>query len=377
MSPVRSGEGAPLRTAVKGGPAVRVAVFSTKPYDKASLSDADRDGAHELVFLEPRLNRDTAALAEGCEAVCAFVNDDLDAATLRVLAARGVRFAALRSAGFNHVDLRAAAEAGIAVARVPDYSPYAVAEHCAALVLALNRKTHRAYNRVREHNFALTGLLGFDLHGRTVGVVGTGKIGLCFVRIMAGFGCRILACDPYPSEAAREAGVEYVDLDELLRASDIVSLHCPLTPETFHLIDAERIALMRPGVMLVNTSRGALVDTAAVVEGLKTGRIGHLGLDVYEEEAGLFFEDLSDQVIGDDAFDRLNAFPNVLITGHQAFFTAEAIQGIAATTIANLTAFERDGVGLHPVGIEEGQSGEPDCTALPLEQRPARIATIA
>nr|WP_269814142.1 2-hydroxyacid dehydrogenase [Glycomyces dulcitolivorans] len=329
---------------------MRVAVFSTKPYDEAFLRKAN-GGAHELVFLEPRLNRDTAALAEGCAAVCAFVNDDLGAETVEALAARGVRFAALRSAGFNHVDLRAAKEAGIAVARVPDYSPYAVAEHCAALVLALNRKTHRAYNRVREHNFALTGLLGFDLHGRTVGVIGTGKIGVCFVRIMAGFGCRVLAYDPFPTEAARDAGAEYTSLEELLAAADIVSLHCPLTPETHHLIDPERIALMRPGVMLVNTSRGALVDTAAVIEGLKSGRIGHLGLDVYEEEAELFFEDLSDQVIGDDWFDRLNAFPNVLITGHQAFFTAEAIAAIAATTIANLTAFEDLGAGVHPVAL--------------------------
>ncbi|RRS01438.1 2-hydroxyacid dehydrogenase [Glycomyces terrestris] len=354
---------------------MRVAVFSSKPYDKTSLHDADRDGAHELVFLEPRLNADTAALAAGCEAVCAFVNDDLGAATLAALADRGVRFAALRSAGFNHVDLRAAAAVGIAVARVPDYSPYAVAEHCAALVLALNRKTHRAYNRVREHNFALTGLLGFDLHGRTVGVVGTGKIGTCFARIMAGFGCRVLAYDPCPSEAAREAGAEYVPLEDLLAASDIVSLHCPLTPETFHLIDRERIALMRPGAMLVNTSRGALVDTAAVVEGLKDGRIGHLGLDVYEEEAGLFFEDLSDQVIGDDAFDRLNAFPNVLITGHQAFFTAEALEAIAATTIANLDAFACNGIGLHPVGLDQDPAA--NRTAPPPEHPPVRIAADA
>ncbi|MEU5872156.1 2-hydroxyacid dehydrogenase [Glycomyces sp. NPDC047369] len=331
---------------------MRVAVFATKPYDEAFLRKANGEGDHELVFLEPRLNAGTAPLAEGCEAVCAFVNDDLGAETLQVLAAHGVRFAALRSAGFNHVDLRAAAALGIAVARVPDYSPHAVAEHCAALVLALNRKTHRAYNRVREHNFALTGLLGFDLHGRTVGVVGTGKIGVCFARIMAGFGCRVLACDPFPSEAARAAGVEYTALEDLLSASDVVSLHCPLTPETHHLIDAERIALMRPGVMLVNTSRGALVDTAAVIDGLKSGRIGHLGLDVYEEEDELFFEDLSDQVIGDDVFDRLNAFPNVLITGHQAFFTVEAVEAIAATTIANLTAFAWTGAGVYPVTLD-------------------------
>ncbi|GAA1676224.1 2-hydroxyacid dehydrogenase [Glycomyces endophyticus] len=328
---------------------MRVAVFSTKPYDERFLQEANRERVHELLFLEPRLSRDTAVLAEGSEAVCAFVNDDLGTDVLVELARRGVRFAALRSAGFNHVDLRAAAALGVAVARVPDYSPHAVAEHCAALIMALNRKTHRAYNRVREHNFALTGLLGFDLHGRTVGVVGTGKIGVCFARIMAGFGCRVLAYDLYPSEAARAAGVEYTGLEDLLTIADIVSLHCPLTPETHHLIDAERIALMRPGVMLVNTSRGALVDTAAVIEGLKSGRIGHLGLDVYEEEAGLFFEDLSDQVIGDDVFDRLSSFPNVLITGHQAFFTVEAIEAIAATTIANLTAFEFGGAGLHPV----------------------------
>ncbi|GAB4004534.1 2-hydroxyacid dehydrogenase [Glycomyces albus] len=264
-----------------------------------------------------------------------------------------MRFIALRSAGFNHVDLRAAARLGLIVARVPGYSPYSVAEHCAALILALNRKIHRSYNRVREHNFALSGLLGFDLHGRTVGVVGTGKIGVCFTRIMAGFGCRVLAFDPFPSEAAREAGAEYTSLDELLRVSHIVSLHCPLTPETFHLIDGERIAQMRPGVMLVNTSRGALVDTAAVIDGLKSGRIGFLGLDVYEEEADLFFEDLSDHVLGDDVFARLGTFPNVLITGHQAFFTAEALANIAATTIENLTAFERGEAGPNLVALDD------------------------
>ncbi|MFC3493727.1 2-hydroxyacid dehydrogenase [Glycomyces rhizosphaerae] len=331
---------------------MRTAVFSTKPYDETYLRGAAEGAGHELLYLEPRLTPDTAALAAGCEAVCAFVNDDLGAKTLTALADRGVRYIALRSAGFNHVDLRAAAELGLGVARVPGYSPYAVAEHCAALVLALNRKTHRAYNRVREHNFALNGLLGFDLHGRTVGVVGTGRIGVCFTRIMAGFGCRVLAFDPYPGEEAEAAGAEYVPLEELLARSDIVSLHCPLTPETFHLVDRERIALMRPGAMLVNTSRGALVDTAAVVDGLKSGRIGHLGLDVYEEEADLFFEDLSDQVIGDDLFDRLSAFPNVLITGHQAFFTAEAVAAIAATTMANLTGFERDGFCGNQVALE-------------------------
>lgn len=320
---------------------MRVTVFSTKPYDEEFLRKAGGDGHHDLVFLEPRLNRDTAALAAGSEAVCAFVNDDLGADVLAALSDQGVRFVALRSAGFNHVDLRAAARLGLIAARVPGYSPYSVAEHCAALILALNRKIHRSYNRVREHNFALSGLLGFDLHGRTVGVVGTGKIGECFTRIMTGFGCRVLAYDPHPREEVIAAGAAYTSMEHLLAESHIVSLHCPLTPETFHLIDGERISQMRSGVMLVNTSRGALVDTAAVIDGLKSGRIGYLGLDVYEEEADLFFEDLSDRVLGDDVFARLGTFPNVLITGHQAFFTAEALANIAATTIENLTAFER------------------------------------
>jgi len=318
---------------------MRVAVFSTKSYDEAFLRKANGDGDHELVFLEPRLNAGTAPLAEGCEAVCAFVNDDLGAETLQALAAHGVSFAALRSAGFNHVDLRAAAALGIAVARVPDYSPHAVAEHCAALVLALNRKTHRAYNRVREHNFALTGLLGFDLHGRTVGVVGTGKIGVCFARIMAGFGCRVLACDPFPSEAGRAAGVEYTDLEDLLPASDIVSLHCPLTPENKYLINATALAQMRPGVMLINTSRGGLIDTRSVIAALKSGNLGALGVDVYEQEESLFFRDLSDHIITDDTIMRLMSFPNVLITAHQGFFTQEALTQIAQVTLGNLKAF--------------------------------------
>ncbi|MCH7229798.1 2-hydroxyacid dehydrogenase [Glycomyces sp. L485] len=332
---------------------MRVAVFSTKSYDEAFLREANQGPAHELVFLEPRLNRDTAALASGCEAVCAFVNDDLSADVLTELAQRGVRLIALRSAGFNHVDLRAAARLGLTVARVPGYSPYSVAEHCAALILSLNRKVHRAYNRVREHNFALSGLLGFDLHGRTVGVIGTGKIGQCFTRIMTGFGCRVLAYDPYPAQAARDAGAEYTSLEDLLAQSHIIALHCPLTPETFHLIDRERIDLMRPGAMLVNTSRGALIDTSAVIDGLKSGRIGYLGLDVYEEEVDLFFEDLSDRVIDDDVFARLATFPNVLITGHQAFFTAEALENIAATTIANLTAFQDGAAGPNLVTLDD------------------------
>ncbi|MFY1651409.1 2-hydroxyacid dehydrogenase [Solwaraspora sp. WMMB762] len=322
---------------------MRVAVFSTKPYDKRFLAAANAEAGHDLVFLEPRLSAETAPLAAGCDAVCAFVNDDLSAPVLETLAGGGVRLVALRSAGFNHVDLATARRLGLTVTRVPGYSPHAVAEHCAGLILALNRKIHRAYNRVREHNFALSGLLGFDLHGRTVGVVGTGKIGVRFIRIMAGFGCRVLAADPYPSDEAVAAGASYVPLPTLLAESDIVTLHCPLTPDTHHLIDEERIAQMRDGVMLINTSRGALVDTAAVIRGLKSGKIGYLGLDVYEEEADLFFEDLSDQMLRDDLFSRLVTFPNVLITGHQAFFTEEALHNIATTTVGSLTAYEREG----------------------------------
>lgn len=331
---------------------MRVMVFSTKPYDERSLRaahEADDKAEHELVFLEHRLNRETAELAAGYDAVCAFVNDDLGAEVLAVLARGGVRLVALRSAGFNHVDLATAARLGLTVARVPAYSPHAVAEHCVGLILALNRKIHRAYQRVRENNFALTGLLGFDLHGKTVGVVGTGRIGVCFARIMVGFGCRVLAYDPYPNDEARQTGADYVPLERLLADSDIVTLHCPLTPETYHLIDRERIAQLKPGVMLINTSRGALIDTVAVIDGLKDGRIGYLGLDVYEEEADLFFEDLSDQLLRDDVFSRLLTLPNVLVTGHQAFFTEEALDNIAATTIANLTAFERDDQTLHRV----------------------------
>jgi D-lactate dehydrogenase len=328
---------------------MRVAVFSSKPYDVDSLRAANEGHDHELLFLEPRLTPATVSLARGCDAVCAFVNDNLDASVLQSLSEEGVRMVALRSAGFNHVDLATARRLGMTVARVPGYSPFAVAEHAVGLILALNRKIHRAYNRVRENNFALTGLLGFDVHGRTVGVVGTGQIGTEFARIMVGFGCRVLASDPHPNERCRELGVEYVELAELLAESDIVALHCPLTPETFHLIDHQALEQMRDGVMLINTSRGALIDTAAVIGALKRGKIGHLGLDVYEEEADLFFEDLSDRVVHDDVWSRLVTFPNVLITGHQAFFTVEALENIAATTIGNLSAFERGEGHLHDV----------------------------
>ncbi|MGF1598295.1 MAG: 2-hydroxyacid dehydrogenase [Acidimicrobiales bacterium] len=320
---------------------MRVAVYSTKPYDEQFLLAANDGAGHELRFFESRLTPATVPLAAGAAAVCAFVNDDVGADVLEALAGVGVGLIVLRSAGYNHVDIAAATELDLPVLRVPGYSPHAVAEHCVGLILALNRNIHRAHNRVREGNFSLNGLLGFDLHGKTVGVIGTGKIGASFARAMLGFGCEVLASDPYPDDGCCALGVAYLDLDEVLSRADIVSLHCPLTPDTHHLIDDERLALMRPGVMLINTSRGALVDTAAVIDALKRGHIGHLGLDVYEEEADLFFEDLSDKVLHDDVFSRLLTFPNVLITGHQGFFTREAMSNIAATTIANLTAFER------------------------------------
>ncbi|TGD42253.1 2-hydroxyacid dehydrogenase [Pseudotabrizicola sediminis] len=328
---------------------MRVDVFSAKPHDRLFLSLAAKDHGLELHFHEVRLSAGTTRLAEGAQVICAFVNDDLGAEVIADLAAKGVRMIALRSAGFNHVDLTAARAAGIAVARVPAYSPHAVAEHTVALILALNRKTHRAYNRVREGNFALDGLMGFDMHGKVAGIVGTGLIGTVLARILCGFGCEVLAFDPLPSAECEAMGVAYVPMDEILQRSDIVTLQCPLTSGTHHLIDDTAIAAMKPGVMLINTSRGAVIDTRAVIRALKSGQISALGLDVYEEEGDLFFEDLSESYIPDDVFARLLTFPNVLITGHQGFFTLEAIEAIASTTIANVIAFRQDGVPLHPV----------------------------
>jgi len=331
---------------------MHVTVFSTKPYDRRFLDAANAGAGHRLSYLEARLSIDTADLADGTDAVCAFVNDEVNGDVLASLSSKGVRLVALRAAGFNNVDLEAAKRKGITVARVPAYSPHAVAEHTIALMLTLNRKTHRAYNRVREGNFALEGLLGFDIAGRTAGVVGTGKIGEVVCRILTGFGCTVLAHDPQPNAVCAEMGVRYVPLEELLSLSDIVTLHCPLTPATHHLIDARSLQRMKRNVMLINTSRGAVVETRAVLQGLKDGTIGHLGLDVYEEEADLFFEDLSQRFIDDDVFARLLTFPNVLITGHQAFFTEEALTNIAETTIGNITAFERTGQAVHEVSIE-------------------------
>lgn len=331
---------------------MKVSVFSTKSYDERYLQHANEEHGHDLTFFEPRLVKDTVSLASGHDAVCAFVNDQLGEDVLRALDDLGVRLIALRSAGFNHVDLSVADELGITVVRVPAYSPHAVAEHALALVLGLNRKLYRAYNRVREGNFSLDGLLGFDLHGKTVGVIGTGKIGAIFVHIMHGLGCDVLAYDPYPNEEVAQIA-NYIDLGELFSAADVISLHCPLTPETDHLIDDGAVAQMKEGVMLINTSRGRLVDTRAVIKGLKSGRIGHLGLDVYEEEQDLFFEDLSDRVIRDDVFTRLLTFPNVLLTGHQGFFTAEAVTKIAETTLENITAFETGNGEMHQVTSEK------------------------
>jgi D-lactate dehydrogenase len=320
---------------------MKVAVFSTKAYDRQFLEAANCNQQHYLAFFEPRLNRDTAILAAGFPAVCVFVHDQADAATLEILASCGTNLLALRCAGFNNVDLKAAADFGITVVRVPAYSPYAVAEHTIGMILSLNRKIHRAYNRVREGNFSLDGLLGFDLHGRTVGIIGTGKIGVIVGQILKGFGCNLLASDVYHNPECEALGAKYVELPELLANSDIITLHCPLMPETHHLINAEAIEQMKPGIMVINTSRGGLIDAKAATKGLKSGRIGSLGLDVYEQESDLFFEDLSDEIIQDDVFQRLLTFPNVLITGHQAFFTEEAISNIAETTLANITDIEQ------------------------------------
>ncbi|TVQ79685.1 MAG: 2-hydroxyacid dehydrogenase [Phycisphaeraceae bacterium] len=322
---------------------MRVVAYSVRKYEESVLEEANREAGHDIEMLEASLNETTAALAADAPAVALFSLDDANAQVIRTLAEGGTRLLALRSAGFNHVDLEAAAEAGITVARVPAYSPYAVAEHAVALILTLNRKTHRAITRTREQNFSLDGLMGFDLHGKTVGVIGTGKIGRVFCRIMLGFGCRVLAFDIVQSDEAKKMGVEYVNLDRVYTESDIISLNCPLNPKTHHLINDDAIGKMKRGVMLINTSRGGVIDTKAAIRGLKSRHIGSMGLDVYEEEGDIFFRDLSEQVIQDDVFARLSTFPNVVITAHQAFFTKEAITNIADTTIENISAFDRGG----------------------------------
>ncbi len=324
-----------------------VAFYDTKSYDRHFFERSSAFGAVNARFFEFRLNANTAPTAAGARAVCVFVNDRVDRACLEQLKALGVGLIALRCAGFNNVDLGAAKALGMTVVRVPAYSPHAVAEHAVALLLTLNRKIHRAYNRVREHNFSLNGLVGFDVAGKTVGLVGTGKIGKVAARIFRGFETRVIAYDPYADEAwAREAGVEYVDFPTLLRSSDIVSLHLPLTPQSHHLLNAESFGWMRRGAYLINTSRGKLIDTTALIEALKDGRVGGVGLDVYEEEEGIFFEDHSDHVLPDDELNLLLTFPNVLVTSHQAFLTAEALSEIVRVTTENLDRFRMGAGGL-------------------------------
>lgn len=318
---------------------MRTILFSSQNYDRESFLDAQLPAGIELQFQAARLSLDTAALAERHEVVCAFINDDLSAPVLEQLAAGGTRLIALRSAGYNHVDLPAAQRLGLDVVRVPAYSPHAVAEHAVALILALNRRLHRAYNRTREGDFTLHGLTGFDLVGKTVGIVGTGQIGATFARIMAGFGCQLLAYDPFPNPAVEALGARYLDLPELLAQSQIISLHCPLTEASRYLINQQSLAHMQPGAMLINTGRGGLVDTPALIEALKSGQLGYLGLDVYEEEARLFFEDRSDLPLQDDVLARLLTFPNVIVTAHQAFLTREALAAIAETTLHNIASW--------------------------------------
>lgn len=323
---------------------MNVAIFSSKPYDKVFFQEANKTYGHSLMFFDPPLTADTATLAMGFEAVCVFVNDHLDQKTLESLSTLGVKLIALRCAGYNNIDLPTAAKHNITVARVPAYSPHGVAEHAVALILALNRRICRANTRVHDGNFALDGLLGFELNGKTVGVMGTGKIGQIFAGIMRGFGCNVLAFDARINPAVQALGCTYVSKEELFAKSDIISLHLPLLPETKHTINEASLKLMKNDVMIINTSRGGLIQSACLIEGLKSKKIGYLGLDVYEEEDGMFFEDLSGQLLYDDIFARLLTFPNVLITGHQAFFTQNALINIANTTLLNIHNFRQGGL---------------------------------
>ena len=318
---------------------MKVAVFSAKRYDREFPNAANATAGHQLRYFDAPLDVESAALATGYGAVCIFVNDAANADVLKVLATGGTRLIALRCTGFNNVDLKAAAALGLKVVRVVTYSPYSVAEHAVSLLQAINRKIHRAYNRTRDSNFELDGLMGFDLHGKTVAVVGTGKIGCVFTKIMLGFGCEVIGYDKYPSETFLALGARYAEPGEIGAKADIISLHCPLTPETHHIVNADTLSRAKRGALLVNTSRGGLVDTEAAIEALKSGQLGGLALDVYEQEADLFFRDLSSTIIADDVFQRLLSFPNVIVTGHQAFFTQEAITTICETTINSVTQF--------------------------------------
>lgn len=324
---------------------MKVTVFSSQPYDEKYFLAANKIFKHQLVFHESKLEPSTVELARNSDAVCVFVNDDLGEVTIKALKAIGVSLIALRCAGYNNVDLHCADKLGIQVLRVPSYSPYAVAEHTIALMLSLNRNIHRAYARIRDGNFCLQGLMGFDMHGKTVGIVGTGRIGSIVANILQGFGCKVFAFDTIESDTLKERGVQYLTMNELLSKVDIISFHCPLTPETFHLINEKTLQLMKDNIMIINTSRGAIVDASAAIKGLKSGKIAYLGLDVYEQEADLFFHDLSNSIIRDDVFERLLTFPNVLVTGHQGFFTEEALINIAHTTLENISC---NANALHP-----------------------------
>ena len=319
---------------------MKVAFFDSHGFEQNVFKEENNKFHHEITFFETRLTEQSANLAAGFPCICAFVNDRLDRNTLQILSSSGSKLIALRSAGFNHVDLKAAQEFGLRVARVPEYSPHAVAEHAIALILSLNRKIHRAYSRVRESNFSLDGLVGFDLFKKSVGLVGTGRIGSVLAKILTGFGCEVIAHDIIQDPKLIELGVKYVSLNELLSKSDIISLHVPLTPQTHHLIDEKALSLTKPGVMIINTGRGALINTKALIQFLKSGHIAYAGLDVYEEEEGIFFENLSEQILHDDQLARLLTFPNVLLTSHQAFLTQEALSNIAQTTLQNISDFE-------------------------------------
>ena len=318
---------------------MNISIFSTKNYDRTFLNAANQTAGHRLVFHEARLSPDTALLAAGSEGICAFVNDQLDAEVIEILAKGGTRLILLRCAGFNQVDLTAAAAHGIQVRRVPAYSPYAVAEFTLGMILTLNRQYHRAYNRVREGNFSIDGLMGFDLHGRTVGIIGTGKIGCLTAKPLAALGCKVTGCDPFENPEFTALGGTYVDRATLLAESDIISLHCPLTPESRYLINTQTLAKMRDGVMIINTSRGALINAADMIGALKSGKVGYLGIDVYEQEGDLFYQDLSNEIIQDDVLQRLLTFPNVIVTAHQAYFTDTALRNISDTTIGNVNDF--------------------------------------
>ncbi|MFN8253862.1 MAG: 2-hydroxyacid dehydrogenase [Ferruginibacter sp.] len=321
---------------------MKIVFFSAKPYDKLFFDRINQQYGFELEYYETHLGPHIVNVVEDATAVCVFVNDKLNAAVLEVLAAKGVKIIALRCAGFNNVDLEAAKKLGLHVCRVPAYSPEAVAEHAVAMLQTVNRKTHKAYNRVREQNFALNGLLGFNIHGKTVGVVGTGKIGKAFCNIMLGFGAKVLAYDLYPDASLTAKGISYLSFEELLKAADIISLHCPLTPENHYLINKTTLAAMKPGVTIVNTSRGGLINTADIIHALKTKQVGALCIDVYEQEDKLFFRDLSGSIIDDDNIQRLMSFPNVLITAHQAFFTEEALTEIAAVTMNSIAQLSKN-----------------------------------